>query len=625
MTQPHDGEGARRVLLVQMPWANASLPSLAIGLLKSVLRRAGIECDALYGNVAAVEWLGGWESYDLFTAEPASELVFSPVYYGRGQAEAATRLSAHFETSKVNQARPPDHFLGLIAQAERFIEHLCETVHWDRYDIVGFSLTFQQTMASLALARALKARRPELTIVFGGASCDGEMGAQMLASFPEVDYVVIGEADHIIAPLVRAIRERPAGLASEVETPGVAWRPAPGAVRQNPSQPLTSDLDALPAPDYDEYFQALHSAPPSAFRPRLYLEQSRGCWYGAKNACSFCGLSEMSFRSKSPERALDEMFELSRRYRISDFYFSDNILDHRYFKSLLPRLAHFKHEQGLDFTLFYELKSNLKKWQVQMLAAAGVVMVQIGIESFDDHILQLMHKGVTAIQQLQSLKHLHEHGIAAVWNILHGNPGEQPADYLNMARFVAFMHHLPPPKPGQVGPMVLQRFSRYWRAPEQHGVRNIRPLPIYAEIFDPATVDLQRIVPFFDYDHPDQEDVELRAAQRTLFDAVDEWREVYRPDSLTYTRGPGWVTINDRRLRSTGSYDKALVIPLRGLQAEIFDFCDEARSLQQVQEFVQGRTSTRAVEAFLDMLVDRRLVYRAANQRYLSLPVHRRG
>jgi ribosomal peptide maturation radical SAM protein 1 len=612
----------RAVLLVQMPWANATLPSLAVGLLSSILRADGLACDSLYANVASVEWLGGWEHYDRFSAEAASELVFTPVYYAYGREDAARRLSEHFDNSKVNEPRPPDVFLDLIDRADRFIAHLADTTPWERYDIVGFSLTFQQTMASLALARALKKRRPDITIVFGGASCDGEMGPEMLRAFPEIDVAVVGEADNVIAPLVRAIR---AGTREEFTLTGVAWRDQAGGVRMAGQTPPTQDLGALPAPDYDEYFAALRSAPSAAFRPRLYLEQSRGCWYGAKNACSFCGLSEMRFRSKPAERALEELLELAERYHLSDFYFSDNILDHRYYKTLLPALGRLRHQDGFDFTLFYELKSNVKKWHVESLAAAGVVMVQIGIESLNDHILQLMHKGVTAIQQVQALKLLHEHGITAVWNILYGNPGELPGDYLEMARLIPFVHHLPPPKEGQIGPMVLQRFSRYWSAPDQHGITNIRPLPIYDGMFNGGSVDRSRLAAFFEYDHPDQQKTELQDAWRTLFAALDEWRNVYRPDSLIYTRGPGWIQVVDRRVRSTGSHDKAVVTRLRGLQAEIVDCCEEAQDLGQVQERVAGRAPEKAVEAFLDMMVDRRILYKSANDRYLSLPIHRRA
>ena len=48
------------------------------------------------------------------------------------------------------------------------------------FDIVGFSLTFEtQLISSLALARLVKQRWPEKTILFGGAACTSVQGVAM--------------------------------------------------------------------------------------------------------------------------------------------------------------------------------------------------------------------------------------------------------------------------------------------------------------------------------------------------------------------------------------------------------------------------------------------------------------
>ena len=62
--------------------------------------------------------------------------------------------------------------------------------------VVGFTTTFHQTCAALAVARRLKALPDPPLVVFGGANCEGEMGVQMLASFEWIDAVCCGEADH---------------------------------------------------------------------------------------------------------------------------------------------------------------------------------------------------------------------------------------------------------------------------------------------------------------------------------------------------------------------------------------------------------------------------------------------
>ena len=88
-------------------------------------------------------------------------------------------------------------------------------------------------------------------------------------------------------------------------------------------------------------------------------ETSRGCWWGAKSHCTFCGLngSTMAFRRKSPSRAIEEIAYLSARWRAPFIQFVDNILDMKYFDTVLEELA----ERQLPTRFFYEVKANLSR------------------------------------------------------------------------------------------------------------------------------------------------------------------------------------------------------------------------------------------------------------------------
>lgn len=608
-----------RVLLVTMPWANPSFPNLALGLLRSVLEADAIGCDVLYANVLGATLFGDLDTYDAFSTALASELVFSPLYDAAADRRAtARRLSSELSGGPRAPNGDEEYFLGVLRWAEELIDRVVDSVEWEQYSVVGFSLSFQQTTASLALARAVKRRHPSVQILFGGASCDGEMGLEMLRAFPELDYVFIGEADGWIVRAVREIEQRRGDPSRTVTTPGLAGRGPGGQVVSNGTAPFTRDLDALPLPDFGDYFSLLDSLGSHGIQPRLYVEHSRGCWYGEHRACSFCGLSEMAYRRKSPRRALDELLELSRRHRSSDFYMSDNILDFRYFQNLLPEVARLRHEEGFDLTLFYEVKSNLSRRHVELLAAAGVTMVQIGIESFDEHVLELMRKGSKVAHQVQSLKHLYEHGIHAVWNILYGNPGERPEDYDRMADLFGVIDCLPPPSAGQVGPMVLQRFSRYFRAPESFGIRDVRPDPVYGEIFPSDGVDLDRLACFFVYEHDDHHDRALLAARRRMLDAVEGWRERHRPHSLTFERGPGWIQVHDRR------DGRERLERLEGLPAAILSYCDSHRSEAKIRSRFREVARGDEIEEVVKRLVDERWMVRAGGEQYVSLPIRSR-
>ena len=109
----------------------------------------------------------------------------------------------------------------------------------------------------------------------------------------------------------------------------------------------------MPYPDYDDYFrQFTPSSLSSVETPLLPFQTSRGCWWGEKHHCKFCGLNggTMAFRSKSPERVLAEIHHLRDRYGIDTISVVDNILDMAYFDTLLPLLER-KDDRGWRETI----------------------------------------------------------------------------------------------------------------------------------------------------------------------------------------------------------------------------------------------------------------------------------
>src|SRR5207302_1264236 len=155
---------------------------------------------------------------------------------------------------------------------------------------------------------------------------------------------------------------------------------------------------------------------------------------------------------------------------------------------------------------------------LHLLAQAGVGAVQPGIESFSDHILQLMDKGASGLDQVQFIKWAMQAGVQLVYNMLIRNPGETVADYREMSELVPFLRHLPPPSAVLV--TELERFSPYFKRPEAFGISNIRPKDYYRVIFPVEGVDLAALAYRFDYDHPLKEDAELIAAQRIFVERV---------------------------------------------------------------------------------------------------------
>ncbi len=491
---------------------------------------------------------------------------------------------------------------------------MVQSLPLDRMDIVGFSLMFEQTPASIALAQRLRKLRPNLTILMGGAGCDGEMGPALLEAYDFIDYTVSGDADHSIVELVRAIRE---GKSLE-SIPGLARR-VDGRVEANPARP-TTDLDALPIPDFQEFFDELRRSPfrKTVKTPIVPFETSRGCWWGQKTLCTFCGLNGtgVGFRRKSQERATEELLTLIETYRTTNLMAADNALDMRSFKGFLPAVAALRAKEGLDLSLFYEVKSNLRKDQIKLLADAGVRSVQPGIESFSDHILRRMDKGATGLQQVQFLRWCEEFGIRPLYNILVYNPGETVEDYEEMTDMLPFISHLLPPASAPLQ-MMLQRFSPYFLNPGRFGIRDVRPQPVLAYTYGLPEPLLARMVYNFEYDHDDKQNESLRKAAQRFINGVIAWRRSYRPCTLVYQRGRGFVKILDAR------NDKKRIVTLTGRQADIFLACDAHRGVRMLQNQFPDLAEAD-LQSFLDELVLARLLLRDRNGRYQALPIHTR-
>ena len=207
-----------------------------------------------------------------------------------------------------------------------------------------------------------------------------------------------------------------------------------------------SNLDDLPAPDYQEYYDQLR-----AFLPQLSesgdvwlpYESSRGCWWGVKHHCTFCGLNgqTMAHRTKSSDVVLDQLKSLLARHPSRKISMVDNIMPHEYFTSLLPRV---RPALG-DVHIFFEEKANLSFEQVLLLKSAGVNVIQPGIESLSTRVLTLIDKGVTARKNIELLRFARAAGLALNWNHLMGLPGDQSEDYWKVIELIPALVHLNPP------------------------------------------------------------------------------------------------------------------------------------------------------------------------------------
>lgn len=618
------------IALVCMPWGSVDKAPIALSILKQCAKRVGFEPDMHYLQVrfaAAV----GWERYTRISdmSGVLAEWFFSRNLFGpAGMGLLPNSLvemrrtaeGAAFVDSLVKHARMDEAELGRIAEhlVPEFVSDCLSSVDWGRYLAVGFTTTFAQSLASLLLAREIKARHPAVQIIFGGANVDGEAGTEFVRAFPWVDFAVHGEAEESFPQLLRCI-----AAASDERVPGVSARAGGATVRGSESARPLEDLNLSPTPDYSDFIEEmerwkLRDAVPLS----IYFESSRGCWWGAKQHCTFCGLNgtTMAYRSKSPDRVLSEILHLSQENKCLSIHASDNILPVEYFRTLLPKLA----VQDTDLKIFYELKANLNKKQVALLAQSGVREIQPGIESLCTRHLELIKKGTTAIQNIQMLKYCREFGIMPFWNYLYGIPGEDPEDYDPLPDTFRLLMHLPPPI--AVTPINFERFSPYEFDHERYGI-DLTPHQHYYYIYPKEFVELKKVVYYFEGEWEGKDLSHSNA--RPLKDVVSEWRDSWENNSVYcyYERGPEFCVIHDNRPRFKRHEPNPRRIFLDAIPAFIYGYCEEIQTRQAVgvaakQEFGEQVTEL-LVDSWLERLVAHGLMF-CEGKRYLSLAIRRR-
>ena len=217
-----------RIVLVNMPWMPINVPSLALGILTRAVAESPLDAEATarHANLDFVDWIA--ERY-AFTAHDYRYFANSTYFKGLGDWVFSSALYddrtwrvAEFDERFAATMTPDEMALNkdLHAMVPDFIQELAADIVASGPDVVGFTSTYQQTVAGLATAREIKRLAPHVATVFGGANCDGVQGEALHRNFDAVDYVIRGEGE-VTFPSLLATLGKEDGLA---EIPSLCWR-----------------------------------------------------------------------------------------------------------------------------------------------------------------------------------------------------------------------------------------------------------------------------------------------------------------------------------------------------------------------------------------------------------------
>ncbi len=592
-----------RLALAAMPWTPFNRPSIQLGALKAFLSgRPGIEVDTLHPYLEAAREIGTG-TYHFISQDPwISEALYSSILFpdhSRFAEKLATERLArkwkikktyHFDFHPVKKA--------LDCQLSAWIDNH----DWSRYNLIGFTVCFNQLLSSLTAAARIKESYPDIPVVFGGSSCVGDMGRSLL-TFPQIDYIVPGEGEIPLLALCESLRDRekiPATVFSRGQNPDTA---------SCPQQVL--HLNDLPPPDYDDYFtEVTKNFTRSPFIPVLPVEFSRGCWW---EKCAFCNLNLQwqGYRRKSAGTMVEQVTSMARRYRVLDFFFTDNALPPREADLFFAAMGSAKK----DISFFAEIRATTRATTLENYRQGGLASIQVGIEALSTSLLRKINKGVTAIENIAAMKHALGQGIELEGNLITEFPGTTAGEIQETLDALDFVLPFPPLT---IAAFFLGHGSPVARDPKKFGIRAITKHPGNRALFPPHI--LNSLIPLIKGYQGD------RINQRTLWKPVlkkiaiwhqfhqDRRRSTAKPFALSFRDGPGFLIIRQERPGRPALHHR-----MQGLSRAIYLSCDTIRTMDELaKEFPS--LAREKIRAFLDDLREKRLVF-MENDHYLALAV----
>jgi anaerobic magnesium-protoporphyrin IX monomethyl ester cyclase len=261
-----------------------------------------------------------------------------------------------------------------------------------------------QLLSAIAVSKAIRARRPELPIVWGGSFPTICPDAALNSAY--VDYAVRGQGEDTFTELLDTLA---AGTRDPGSVAGLTWR-RDGEIVHNPDRKFSvaSLTRMLP-------YEKLQN--PEQFVRKTYLgrrtigyQAALGCRY----RCTFCGVAAM-FRGKTalpPVERLEQDLRFMRdRFGVDAIQF----YDHNFFDRevdmvpLLEVLARFQ----MPWWCYARSDAlvNLSESSWSLVRKSGLRMAYIGAESPSDWLLHDIRKGTSTDQTLEAVEKCRRHGV----------------------------------------------------------------------------------------------------------------------------------------------------------------------------------------------------------------------
>lgn len=394
-------EKKKDIVLIMCPGWGVTQPPIGIGYLKSFLEQVRIKTQCLDLNL------------DLYRS---------------------------FSEKKYWELNYPEHFMRLetfkrdiLPGLQPFLDPWAKRIISYQPSIVGFSLFMSNVNAAILLAKKLKEINPRLVIVAGGPEVSrlkritvdkGQRIAEVNQEiFKNFDLLIEGEGEYALQDLMRRVNE-----GKDIhDLAGAFCQKGENVIMNKPRLPI-KDLDALPPPDFSDFFFTKYN------QATLPLITSRGCI----NRCAFCADSPLwkNYRQQSAKKTFQEICFLVRKYGFKDFEIVDSIFNADIGR--LEAICDLINENGIKIR--WSAKAAIRKEMTPVLLAkmkkAGCTDLAYGIESGSPRVLSDMKKNLDLSTAREVIRNTHEAGIRANCFFLIGFPTETEDDFVLTLDFI---------------------------------------------------------------------------------------------------------------------------------------------------------------------------------------------
>lgn len=309
------------------------------------------------------------------------------------------------------------------------IEHrICELVENADPDLIAFSVSTLDYNWACRIANRIRdcIKTP---IVFGGIH--PTLVPEEVIKNDFVDYLVVGEGEYALRELVNSLES--GKIDHSIKN---IWSKKGKKVVKNQLRPLIQDLDELPFPDKDIFYNKF-----PMFQSIYSILTSRGCQF----QCTFCCSpyvrrlyeNDKNFiRRRSVDHVMEELEIAKKKYgKIEIVDFEDDI-----FTSDEPWLEEFSKKYRDTIGIPYECLTHsvfINDRIGRALSESGCNLVEIGVQSYNEGIRRNVLRRYETNEQIEeAVNILTKEGIFVGLDHIIGFPGESIEDLIKFARMI---------------------------------------------------------------------------------------------------------------------------------------------------------------------------------------------